>query len=121
MKKFLLIVLPIMLLVSCTTQTSTTEQIALNILEKDSKADIFIFNDRIYKKNDSAASLNEDHLNKVGEITKNYKKGVPFENGVATTLPIGTKIYSQKQSKDKDELYIKTEEGFFKYIAEVEG
>ena len=47
-------------LVACTQETSTTDTIAIEILESNPNADIFRFNNRIYQNNGKANSLEEE-------------------------------------------------------------
>ena len=108
-------------LVACTQETSTTDTIAIEILESNPNADIFRFNNRIYQNNGKANSLEEGQLSEVGKIEESYKKSSDFEENMATLLPVGTKVFAPSESTSKDELYIKTYEGIISYKAEIEG
>ncbi|WP_421379804.1 hypothetical protein ACOJQI_16310 [Bacillus salacetis] len=112
----------VFLLAACTNQsTSSTESIANNILENNPQADIFLFNDRIYESKELVHSININELEEVGKITKSHEKKGSIEENMATSLPVGTKIYFLKGSENKDHLYVRKKEGVYKYVAETEG
>jgi hypothetical protein len=69
---------------------------AEDILAENPDADIFMVNDVIYKNAEKIEWINEQELtldNEVAEITKQTTDSEKFENGTATKLPVGTKIY----------------------------
>jgi hypothetical protein len=92
-------------LAACNNQTiedpvnhelSVGNPIAEEILSKNKDADIFVYGGRVYQNAEDIDWINSLDLKKGQEVTKitaqtlNAKE---FENGTATKLPIGTKIY----------------------------
>lgn len=69
---------------------------AEEVLAENPDADIFMFNNVIYTNAEKIDWVNEQELtlgNEVAEITKQTTDSEKFENGTATKLPVGTKIY----------------------------
>lgn len=92
---------------------------AAEILKENKDADILAHGDSIYmnaKHIEKMDNLNIKTGAKLFEIQFTYKKGEPFEDGMATKLPVGTEVYlpAEKQEKpiliavinDKEEVYL---------------
>ena len=69
---------------------------ALEILTKDSEADIFQYNGLIYSHAataDWAQEINHKKGRQISEIINQTTASDEFRNGTASKLPVGTKIY----------------------------
>lgn len=82
-------------IIGCTSETSATEQMAQNVMKEDNNSDIFIMESILYKK---VKVVNEEEFKSVkttsyGEISMNYQKNKKFQEGMASVLPPGTKLY----------------------------
>lgn len=74
---------------------------AQEVLSLDSNADIFQWNDIIYKTNiDWINELQFTENSKVGKIEANSSKAVEFKNGTANKLSVGTEIFTVKERND---------------------
>ena len=69
---------------------------AAEILKENKNADILSHGDSIYmnaKHVEQTDNLDIKTGEKLFEIQFTYKKGEPFEDGMATKLPVGTEVY----------------------------
>lgn len=74
---------------------------AQEVLSLDSNADIFQWNDIIYKTNiDWINELQFTENSKVGKIEANSSNAVEFKNGTANKLSVGTEIFTVKERND---------------------
>lgn len=74
---------------------------AQEVLSLDSNADIFQWNDIIYKTNiDWINELQFTENSKVGKIEANSSNGTEFKNGTANKLSVGTEIFTVKERND---------------------
>lgn len=86
--------------------TITTESAAPSaeeVLKDNKNADIFMLNDNVYKTNiDWVDELSLTKNKEIGEIESNYNfdSNDSFKNKMATTLPIGSKIFSANERID---------------------
>lgn len=105
-----------------TTTTESKPPTAAEVLEQDQDADIFRWENTIYKT--GVAWVDELKLTKqeeIGRISSVYKKNEKheFQAGMATKLPNGTKLYSVKGHTD---VLIAEVDGITKkYLALAEG
>ncbi|UKS57384.1 hypothetical protein [Exiguobacterium acetylicum] len=128
MKKVVLIcafsIITVWMLVACsneeTMQSSSEKPTASEVLDEDSNADIFQFNDTIYKSDVEWAEKTEVTQNKkVGVIKRMNSDKDDFDNGTATKLSKGTVIYS---TKEREEILLVSFKGKLKkYVALGEG
>ncbi|NTY09291.1 hypothetical protein EXW93_06740 [Exiguobacterium sp. JMULE1] len=82
-------------------QSTSEKPTASEVLSEDAKADIFQFNDTIYKSDVAWAEKTEVTQNeKVGEIKRRSSDKDAFDNGTATKLYKGTVLYSTKERND---------------------
>jgi hypothetical protein len=104
-------------------QTVTTSNPdAEETLRLDKDADIFQWEDLIYKTDiDWVNELKLTKKEQLGEIEELFTNGSPksFKNGMANKLPIGAKIYSAKERGDILIVEYNGEEKY--YLALVEG
>jgi len=101
-------------------QGTSEKPTASEVLGEDSTADIFQFNDTIYKSNVEWAEKTEVTQNKkVGEIKRMNSDKDDFGNGTATKLSKGTIIYSTKERKEI--LLVSFKGKLKKYVALGEG
>ena len=128
MKKVVLLcafsIISVWMLGACSNESdmqSTSEKpTASEVLGEDSTADIFQFNDTIYKSNVEWAEKTEVTQNKkVGEIKRMNSDKDDFDNGTATKLSKGTIIYSTKERKEI--LLVSFKGKLKKYVALGEG
>lgn len=74
---------------------------AQEVLSLDSNADIFQWNDIIYKTNiDWINELQFTENSKIGKIEANSSNGAEFTNGTANKLSVGTEIFTVKERND---------------------
>ncbi len=74
---------------------------AQEVLSLDSNADIFQWNDIIYKTNiDWIKELQFTENSKVGKIEANSSIAAEFKNGTANKLSVGTEIFTVKERND---------------------
>jgi len=74
---------------------------AQEVLSLDSNADIFQWNDIIYKTNiDWINELQFTENSKVGKIEANSSNAAEFKNGTANKLSVGTEIFTVKERND---------------------
>lgn len=93
---------------------------AEEILTSNPHADIFQYNDTVYKTHiDWVDELSVTKDEQVGEITVQNESDTNFENGMANKLQVGTKIFSVKERDDI--LIVETDGELLKYLAIVEG
>lgn len=128
MKKVVLIcafsIITIWMLVACSNkndmQSTSEKPTASEVLREDSTADIFQFNDTIYKSDVVWAEKTEVTQNKkVGEIKRRSSDRDDFDNGTATKLSKGTALYS---TKERNEILLVSFNGKLKkYVALGEG
>ncbi|MBK3496530.1 hypothetical protein JFL43_17030 [Viridibacillus sp. YIM B01967] len=120
----LLIAMSILWLVSCSdkdvTVHTTEKPDAAEILELDSNADIFQWEDSIYKTEiDWVDELELVEKEQVGKIEFEASNPEEFKNGAANKLPIGAEIYSVKDHNDI--LIVKSETEVKRYLVGSEG
>ncbi|WP_042354092.1 hypothetical protein [Bacillus rubiinfantis] len=95
---------------------------AEEILGLDENADIFQWDGLIYETNiDWVNELKLTKNEQLGEITESFSNSDAknFKNGMANKLPVGTKIYSAKESEGILIVEHNNEEKY--YLALVEG
>lgn len=119
LKKMLILLL--LFLNACSNGSSSSELIVLDKLKNNPIEDFFMLNNSVYIKTDEVIEFENQEINKVGEITKAYKGNKKFENGMATTLTVGTSLYRSIENNETELLYIKIEDGYIQYQAEAEG
>ncbi|OAI87297.1 hypothetical protein AYO36_07100 [Exiguobacterium sp. KKBO11] len=117
-------IMAVWILVGCNNeeimQSTSEKPTASEVLSEDSKADIFQFNDTIYKSDVAWAEKTEVTQNKkVGEIKRRSSDRDDFDNGTATKLTKGTALYS---TKERNEILLVSFNGKLKkYVALGEG
>jgi hypothetical protein len=126
LKKILLLVCILMVvIVGCNKGEekvwTEAQGIADEIVENNENADIFMYNDRVYEKVSSKGDVEDTAEEKVGEIQVEYSPGDTFQNGMATILPIGTKIYATSLGLGNDFLLIIIGGEWRKYEALAQG
>ncbi|WP_294746804.1 hypothetical protein [uncultured Exiguobacterium sp.] len=128
MKKVVLLfafsIMTVWILVGCNNeenmQSTSEKPTASEVLNEDAKADIFQFDDTIYKSDVAWAEKTEVTQNeKVGEIKRRSSDKDAFDNGTATKLSKGTALYSTKEREDI--LLVSFKGKFKKYVALGEG
>jgi len=128
MKKVVLLcafsIMAVWILVGCNNeeimQSTSEKPTASEVLSEDSKADIFLFNDTIYKSDVAWAEKTEvTQKEKVGEIKRRNSDKYDFDNGTATKLSKGTALYSTKERKEI--LLVSFKGKLKKYVALGEG
>ncbi|WP_394679564.1 hypothetical protein [uncultured Exiguobacterium sp.] len=128
MKKVVLLfafsIMTVWILVGCNNeenmQSTSEKPTASEVLNEDAKADIFQFDDTIYKSDVAWAEKTEVTQNeKVGEIKRRSSDKDAFDNGTATKLSKGTALYSTKERNDI--LLVNFKGKFKKYVALGEG
>ncbi|KNH35628.1 hypothetical protein [Exiguobacterium acetylicum] len=117
-------IMAVWILVGCNNeenmQSTSEKPTATEVLSEDSKADIFQFNDTIYKSDVAWAEKTEVTQNKkVGEIKRRSSDRDDFDNGTATKLSKGTALFSTKERNDI--LLVSFKGKLKKYIALGEG
>jgi hypothetical protein len=101
---------------------STSMPDAKEVLTLDPKADIFLWNNTVYKTNiDWVEELPLTKSKELGEITSISvsTKDHHYKNGMANKLPIGAKIYTAEERKDV--LLVEKDGKLFKYLGIGEG
>ena len=117
-------IMAVWILVGCNNeeimQSTSEKPTASEVLSEDSKADIFQFNDTIYKSDVAWAEKTEvTQKEKVGEIKRRSSDKDGFDNGTATKLSKGTVLYS---TKERNEILLVSFNGKLKkYVALGEG
>ena len=117
-------IMTVWILVGCNNeeimQSTSEKPTASEVLSEDSKADIFQFNDTIYKSDVAWAEKTEvTQKEKVGEIKRRSSDKDGFDNGTATKLSKGTVLYS---TKERNEILLVSFNGKLKkYVALGEG
>lgn len=128
MKKVVLLfafsIMTVWILVGCNNeeimQSTSEKPTASEVLSEDSKADIFQFDDTIYKSDIAWAEKTKVTQNeKVGEIKRRSSDKDAFNNGTATKLSKGIALYSTKEREDI--LLVNFKGKFKKYVALGEG
>lgn len=117
-------IMTVWILVACNNeenmQSTSEKPTASEVLSEDSKADIFQFNDTIYKSDVAWAEKTEVTQNKkIGEIKRRSSDKDDFDNGTATKLSKGTALYSTKERNDM--LLVSFKGKLKKYVALGEG
>lgn len=117
-------IMTVWILVACNNeenmQSTSEKPTASEVLSEDSKADIFQFNDTIYKSDVAWAEKTEVTQNKkIGEIKRRSSDREDFDNGTATKLSKGTALYSTKERNDI--LLVSFKGKLKKYVALGEG
>jgi len=117
-------IMAVWILVGCNNeeimQSTSEKPTASEVLSEDSKADIFQFNDTIYKSDVAWAEKTEvTQKEKIGEIKRRSSDKDDFDNGTATKLSKGTALYS---TKERNEILLVSFNGKLKkYVALGEG
>ena len=98
-------IMTVWILVACNNeenmQSTSEKPTASEVLNQDAKADIFQFDDTIYKSDVAWAEKTRVTQNeKVGEIKRRSSDKDAFDNGTATKLSKGTALYSTKERND---------------------
>lgn len=106
---------------SDTTTVYTNKSIgAEEVLMLEPNADIFQFDEIIYKTNiEWVDNLTVTKNSQLGEIKMKNEKDANFENEFSNKLPIGIKIFSTKERTDV--LVVEIDGKLKKYLAIVEG
>ncbi|WP_188456690.1 hypothetical protein [Virgibacillus oceani] len=132
MRYFILILFGLIILAGCTeTSTNKSEELpkstvnptAADVLNENSNADIFQFNNLVYAKGSRLAWMQGEDYQKaeqIGVITKKTSNSSEFGNGTATKLPAGTKIFNTTKEHRKVLIAENDGEKDF-YIALIEG
>lgn len=91
-KKYLLLIFFTIIISSCSQNGNPTPK---EILSEDPQADIFQFNGIVYKNASDLDWVIQQELKK-GELIGKIKKvsSSNFEDGTASILPVGTKLYN---------------------------
>jgi hypothetical protein len=100
---------------------STSTLIANEILKANNEADIFMFENGIYKRVNNSEKVEATVDEKIGEIKQIYTEGAIFSEGMATLLPVGTKIFSSTTGVGYDVLFVEVDGNFQEYHLEAEG
>ena len=103
--------------------TSTANPTAKEVLSSNKDADIFMWNSTIYINaidNEWVHDQKFDHLELIGEITKQFNEGDSFDDGTATQLPLGTKIYTPSPRQGAI-LIVKRNNQEMRYLGLIEG
>jgi len=101
------------------THNPTAEE----VLTQNADADIFQFEGIVYENADHVDWVQQDELTRgerVGKITKQYQKGLPFEDGMATKLPEGAEIF-EPAKKSGPVLIVKWNGNEKRYLGLLEG
>lgn len=101
-----------------TTHNPTPEE----ILNQTPNADIFLYKDAVVQNAKEIEWVKKLKLSKgelIGEIISQYKKGRKFEQGMATKLPIGTRVYKSKERSEV--LLVEISGKYLKYLMLLEG
>lgn len=123
-KKIFVGIVTILILISCTNQNVTINESkppdAKELLNLDSNADFFQWENRIYQTGiEWVDQLDIQMGEQIGEIKAKSTNPQKFSNGVATKLPIGSKIFSVK---DRDDiLIVKNDNNEKRYFLLTEG
>ncbi|KOY13068.1 hypothetical protein [Paenibacillus xylanivorans] len=118
---FLLSTVTIFSIVGCTAETSATQEVAQTLMKEDNNSDIFLIESILYKK---VKTVNETEFKSVnttsyGQISMNYNKNKKFQSGMASVLPIGTKLY--RSVENPEYVYSSEERGYTMYKSVPEG
>ena len=120
-----LIVLALFLITGCNIQEGTTTVTidsidAKEVLTLDSNSDIFQYKGVIYKTNiDWVEELSLTKDVQVGEIKTKNDTNTNFKDEMSNKLPVGAKIFSNKERGDI--LIVESDGEIKKYLAIVEG
>ena len=130
--KTYLLIIAVLLLSACNAQSSkdveeeeytTRNPTAEDILSSSPDADVFMAEGIIYSNAEEIDWVMELDLSlgeEVIEITKQTNNSSEFENGTATELPVGTKIYEPNEKRGA--IYIAIVGGKeIRYIGLIEG
>lgn len=94
--------------------------IATEVLKLDPQADIFQWENNIYKTGiEWVNELEIEEKKQIGAIKFNVTHAAEFKNNAANQLPIGSKIYSVKDRNDI--LIVKYENEVKRYLVQSEG
>lgn len=93
---------------------------AATILENNPALDILKFNGIIYRRVENDEWINDLNLTlysqeEEGIISQRYEEGMEFKDGMATHLPIGSKIYLTSERKEVI-LIVETENQRLRYV-----
>lgn len=92
------------------------------ILKENPDADIFLYRDTVAvnaKDIDWVKNLKLTKGEEIGQIIYKYKKGEKFKQGMATKLPIGSKVY--KAEERIEVLLVEVDGKFIRYLLAIEG
>lgn len=104
-------------------ENNSCELTANEVLDQNPNADIFQLNGVIYSNASNIDWVQQEQLTlgkKIGTITNQYKDGQSFENGMATTLPVGGEIFEPAE-KSGPILIIKLDNKEIRYLGLIEG
>ncbi len=77
---------------------------ATEILRENKNADILAHGDSIYMNAKHIEQMDNSNIKtgeKLFDIHLTYKKGEPFEQGMATKLPVGTEVYLPAEKQER--------------------
>lgn len=97
---------------------------AEEILARDPDADIFQLNGIVYLNAHDIEWVQEEVLEAgeaVGIIEQEYDENLPFEDGMATELPVGTKIFETQPHKGPILVVKADDDTLVKYLGLIEG
>lgn len=92
------------------------------MLKENPEADIFLYRDAVAlnaKEIDWVKNLKLTKGEVIGQIVYEYKKGEKFKQGMATKLPIGSKVYKAKERSEV--LLVEVDGKFIRYLLVIEG
>ena len=104
-------------------EQSTATVTASEILTNNPNADIFQLEGTIYSNASNIDWVQKQELSigtKIGTITKQYKDGLTFEDGMATKLPVGAEIFEPTE-KNGLILIVKFDNKEIRYLGLIEG
>jgi hypothetical protein len=100
-------------------RTSTSEK----IFKQNKDADILcVYGSRFYKRAEDQEQYKQIDLkinHELGEIRKEYKEGIIFEDYMATKLQVGTKVFTIQGQMQSELLLVKQGEKYVVYVYQV--
>ncbi|MEC0229791.1 hypothetical protein [Paenibacillus alba] len=118
MKLLISFLIALLMLAGC--NQTTHNPTAKEILVQNPNADVFQHKGIIYTNASNIEWVQQTELTigeKVGVIKSQYKKGLTFENEMATKLPVGVEIFDGGRSI----LIVKLEGKEIRYLGMIEG
>jgi hypothetical protein len=92
------------------------------ILNENPDADIFLYRDAVAINAEDiewVKNLKLTNGEMIGEIVYKYSKGEKFKQGMATKLPLGSKVYRTKERGEV--LLVEVEGEYIRYLLALEG